>query len=238
MPAKSKQQQKFMGLVRAVQKGEVPKSKVSNAIKKVAKSMKKKEVEKYASTKHKNLPQKVSEAPDDFVNKNLSPEEMLRYKKKYMHDPYNIPESKLNELTTQQVISIQVTTAIDRCDKIIKDLIKNEVGKRDKKKALELMKLYKKYWVEFSARAKSANPLKENLNEVKDPDVIAKIRDVVKNKQNKVIKDPFTKRNMRMDGISASAIIQVYDAINTTNKKKFAKLPILKMQSIAFKFVK
>jgi len=232
MPAKSKQQQKFMGLVRAVQKGEVPKSKVSNAIKKVAKSMKKKEVEKYASTKHKNLPQKVSEAPDDFIDKNLSPEELLTRKKKYMH------ERKLNELTPQQVISIQVTTAIDRCDKIIKDLIKNEVAKRDKKKALELMKLYKKYWVEFSSRAKSSNPLKENINEVKDPDVIAKIRDVVKNKQNKVIKDPVTKRNMRMDGFSASAIIQVYDAINTTNKKKFAKLPLLKMQSIAFKFVK
>ena len=232
MPAKSKQQQKFMGLVRAVQKGEVPKSKVSNAIKKVAKSMKKKEVEKYASTKHKNLPQKVSEAPDDFLDKNLSPEELLIRKKKYMH------ERKLNELTPQQAISIQVTTAIDRCDKIIKDLIKNEVAKRDKKKALELMKLYKKYWVEFSSRAKSANPLKENINEVKDPDVIAKIRDVVKKKQNKVIKDPVTKRNMRMDGFSASAIIQVYDAINTTNKKKFAKLPLLKMQSIAFKFVK
>lgn len=232
MPAKSKQQQKFMGLVRAVQKGEVPKSKVSNAIKKVAKSMKKKEVEKYASTKHKNLPQKVSEAPDDFLDKNLSPEELLIRKKKYMH------ERKLNELTPQQAISIQVTTAIDRCDKIIKDLIKNEVARRDKKKALELMKLYKKYWVEFSSRAKSANPLKENINEAKDPDVIAKIRDVVKNKQNKVIKDPVTKRNMRMDGFSASAIIQVYDAINTTNKKKFAKLPLLKMQSIAFKFVK
>ena len=232
MPAKSKQQQKFMGLVRAVQKGEVPKSKVSNAIKKVAKSMKKKEVEKYASTKHKNLPQKVSEAPDDFLDKDLSPEELLIRKKKYMH------ERKLNELTPQQAISIQVSTAIDRCDKIIKDLIKNEVARRDKKKALQLMKLYKKYWVEFSSRAKSANPLKENINEAKDPDVIAKIRDVVKNKQNKVIKDPVTKRNMRMDGFSASAIIQVYDAINTTNKKKFAKLPILKMQSIAFKFVK
>ena len=232
MPAKSKQQQKFMGLVRAVQKGEVPKSKVSNAIKKVAKSMKKKEVEKYASTKHKNLPQKVSEAPDDFLDKDLSPEELLIRKKKYMH------ERKLNELTPQQAISIQVSTAIDRCDKIIKDLIKNEVARRDKKKALELMKLYKKYWVEFSSRAKTANPLKENINEAKDPDVIAKIRDVVKNKQNKVIKDPVTKRNMRMDGFSASAIIQVYDAINTSNKKKFAKLPILKMQSIAFKFVK
>ena len=103
---------------------------------------------------------------------------------------------------------------------------------------IKTLKLYKKYWVEFSSRAKSANPLKENINEVKDPDVIAKIRDVVKNKQNKVIKDPVTKRNMRMDGFSASAIIQVYDAINTSNKKKFAKLPLLKMQSIAFKFVK
>ena len=208
MPAKSKAQQRLMGLVKAVQKGDVPKSKVSKAVKKMADKMKEKDVDKYASTKHKNLPNTVQN------------------------------ETQLNELTTQQVISIQVTTAIDRCDKIIKDLIKNEVGKRDKKKALELMKLYKKYWVEFSARAKSANPLKENLNEVKDPDVIAKIRDVVKNKQNKVIKDPVTKRNMRVDGFSASAIIQVYDAINTTNKKKFAKLPILKMQSIAFKFVK
>ena len=208
MPASSKAQQRLMGLVKAVQAGDVPKSKVSKAVQKMADKMKEKDVDKYASTKHKNLPNTVQN------------------------------ETQLNELTTQQVISIQVTTAIDRCDKIIKDLIKNEVGKRDKKKALELMKLYKKYWVDISARAKSANPLKENLNEVKDPDVIAKIRDVVKNKQNKVIKDPVTKRNMRMDGFSASAIIQVYDAINTTNKKKFAKLPILKMQSIAFKFVK
>ena len=60
MPAKSKQQQKFMGLVRAVQKGEVPKSKVSNAIKKVAKSMKKKEVEKYASTTFKTFQKTLS----------------------------------------------------------------------------------------------------------------------------------------------------------------------------------
>ena len=60
MPAKSKAQQRFMGLVRAVQKGEVPKSKVSKSIKKVAKSMKDKEVKKYASTKHKGLPNKVT----------------------------------------------------------------------------------------------------------------------------------------------------------------------------------
>lgn len=53
--AKSKAQQRFMGMVRAAQKGERP---ASAKIAKVAKSMKKKDVEDYVSTKHKNLPKK------------------------------------------------------------------------------------------------------------------------------------------------------------------------------------
>ena len=78
----------------------------------------------------------------------------------------------------------------------------------------------------------------ESVNEAKDPDIIAKLRDIVKNKQNKVIKDPKSGRKMRVDGYSASAIVQVYDALNTSNKNKFSKLGLLKMQSVAFKFVK
>ena len=50
MPAVSKQQKKFMGLVHAVQKGEVPASKVSKATKDAAEQMKKKDVEDFAST--------------------------------------------------------------------------------------------------------------------------------------------------------------------------------------------
>ena len=61
MPAKSQQQQKFMGLVHAFKKGEVPASKVSQAVKDAAKSMTKKSVKKYAKTKHDDLPKKVSE---------------------------------------------------------------------------------------------------------------------------------------------------------------------------------
>ena len=61
MPAASKQQQKFMGIVRAIQKGDVPASKFSKAAQKVAKSMKKKDVKKYAKTKHDDLPKKVRE---------------------------------------------------------------------------------------------------------------------------------------------------------------------------------
>ena len=56
MPAKSKAQQKFMGMVHAAQKGEKP---VSAKVAKVAKRMKKKDAEDYASTKHKGLPTKV-----------------------------------------------------------------------------------------------------------------------------------------------------------------------------------
>ena len=52
----SKQQQKFMGMVRAVQKGEMDAQ--SPEVAKVAKTMKKKDVEDFAKTKHKGLPNK------------------------------------------------------------------------------------------------------------------------------------------------------------------------------------
>ena len=62
MPAQSKQQQKFMGIVRAIQKGEQPASKFSKKAQDAADDMKKKDVEKFASTKHKVLPKKVEQA--------------------------------------------------------------------------------------------------------------------------------------------------------------------------------
>jgi hypothetical protein len=56
--AKSKAQQKFMGMVHAAQKGEKPASK---EVGKVAKSMGKKDAEDFAKTKHKGLPAHVEE---------------------------------------------------------------------------------------------------------------------------------------------------------------------------------
>jgi hypothetical protein len=53
--AVSKKQQKFMGMVRAAQKGE---GSSSPEVVKVASSMKKKDVKDFASTKHKGLPEK------------------------------------------------------------------------------------------------------------------------------------------------------------------------------------
>ena len=64
MPAVSKSQQKFFGIVRAIQKGEMAPTTPETA--KAAADMKKSDVKKFASTKHKGLPEKkkISEKID------------------------------------------------------------------------------------------------------------------------------------------------------------------------------
>ena len=56
MPALSKKQQRFFGIVRAIQKGEQAPTTPETA--KAASDMKKTDVKKFASTKHKGLPEK------------------------------------------------------------------------------------------------------------------------------------------------------------------------------------
>tara|TARA_Y100000114_G_scaffold146142_1_gene156541 strand:- start:257 stop:1969 length:1713 start_codon:yes stop_codon:yes gene_type:complete len=67
MPSKSKAQQRFMGLVHAFNKGDVKGSEVSKKVKDVAKGMKKSDVKKYASTKHKGKPEKVKKEAIDKI---------------------------------------------------------------------------------------------------------------------------------------------------------------------------
>lgn len=62
--AVSKQQQKFMGMAHAMQKGEKIKG-ASKELKKVAKTMKPKDVEDFAKTKHKGLPEKAKKKEVD-----------------------------------------------------------------------------------------------------------------------------------------------------------------------------
>jgi hypothetical protein len=54
--AVSKKQQKLMGLALSVKKGDTPKSKVSKKVQDMSKDMSKKDLEDFASTKHKGLP--------------------------------------------------------------------------------------------------------------------------------------------------------------------------------------
>ncbi len=66
MPAVSKQQQKFFGIVRAIQKGDAPASKFSKSAQKAAKTMKKKDVKDFADTDRKGLPKKVQKEERDY----------------------------------------------------------------------------------------------------------------------------------------------------------------------------
>ena len=59
--AVSKQQQKLMALALAYKRGDVPEDEVSDTVRDLAKSMSTDELEKFAGTKHKGLPDKVDE---------------------------------------------------------------------------------------------------------------------------------------------------------------------------------
>ena len=90
MPALSKKQQRFFGIVRAIQKGEQAPTTPETA--KAAEDMKKTDVKKFASTKHKGLPEKKVTTEELKLNRKISFPEMqkrirdakdrARYKKK------------------------------------------------------------------------------------------------------------------------------------------------------------
>ena len=102
-------------------------------------------------------------------------------------------------------------------------------------------KEYKKFidYAKMGIEYKIDMSLFESINEAKEPEVITQLRDIVKRKTNKKIKDPKTKKTMRVDMFTASAITQVYDAVKkTSHKSKFESLPLDKMAQLSFKMMK
>ena len=70
MPALSKKQQRFFGIVRAIQKGEQAPTTPETA--KAARDMKKGDVKDFASTKHKGLPEKkVKKEETDYKSRDV-----------------------------------------------------------------------------------------------------------------------------------------------------------------------
>ena len=92
MPSVSKKQQKFMGIVRSIQKGEQPASKFSKDAQKAAKKMKKSSVKKYAKTKHDTLPIKKESYTSNM---------MKAVRKGPKVGPWNIIVSKNNKIKKQ-----------------------------------------------------------------------------------------------------------------------------------------
>ena len=115
MPSVSKAQQRFMGLVHAYKKGEVPASKVSKAVKDAAKSMKKKSTKKFASTKHDDLPNKVrsENMNEDGHTDVASAERKLKLIMKDAMDTLNALRSLSNEDSLPSWWTDKITLAKD-----------------------------------------------------------------------------------------------------------------------------
>ena len=160
MPAKSKQQQKFMGIVRAIQKGDEPASKFSKDAQDAADDMKKKDVEDFASTKHKGLPKKVEQYLRQQIRKSveviikedwfdrLSKDEKEKYIKAHPNSKKakQAAHDKEREKIAKKIRSKDYTIDGDGNIIKVKKLSKSEKAKEEKRKAKHLAAIKKGYF--------------------------------------------------------------------------------------------
>ena len=135
MPAVSKKQQKFFGIVRAIQKGEMAPTTPETA--KAAEDMKKGDVKKFASTKHKGLPEKKKIEEDRQIKKIVK---QLRKSVKSHAKQADTLEKKIEEQITFPQMQQRVRDAKERrreqqkkSEKLYMDTKKKGVKFYDKK---------------------------------------------------------------------------------------------------------
>jgi len=162
VPSVSKAQQRFMGLVHAYKKGEVPASQVSQAVKDAAKSMKKKSTKKFASTKHKGLPNKVrsENMNEDGHTDVASAERKLKLIMKDAMDTLNALRSLSNEDSLPSWWTDKITLAKDYVGKS-RDYIMNPAESIDEQKNPKREKLKKDFNKRLLALEKQVRRVKQ-----------------------------------------------------------------------------
>ncbi len=255
-----------MGIVRAIQKGDVPASKFSKAAQKAAKSMKKGSVKKYAATKHDDLPKKVKEMYESMLNEN--PAVIATAARMAIQ---NKQGKKVSVNTARQSSYASKDPSAHKKAKSIFQRIKDKFSKKkdDKPKkqsapttAADFRRMRKEAVYKFKGMtATNMDELDAMLSRagVKGkPDFnkmtytvdsySAKLDKVMKKKggTNNIdkIKDIVKKKQFkRIGGViidmqTANAIMKVHKALTGSNKKKYEKLSISKMADIAYKLIK
>lgn len=110
MPAVSQQQQKFMGIVRAIQKGDAKAGDFSKKARDAAKKMKKKDVKKFAATKHDDLPKKVKKKESVFAikGKDIGKGYKIATEPDFIYDPEKkMKKESINEDGHTDVASVE-----------------------------------------------------------------------------------------------------------------------------------
>lgn len=110
MPAKSQAQQKFMGIVHAIQKGDAEASDFSKDAQDAAKEMKPSDAKDFASTKHTGLPKKVGkEGVEDKLK------EVIRQTyRESLRESVNEDATELPQATIPSSVKAKLVMAIDK----------------------------------------------------------------------------------------------------------------------------
>ena len=158
MPSVSKQQQKFFGVVKAMQKGDIPKKGSAG---KIAKTMDKDDVDDFASTKHKGLPKKVK--------REMKVRELIRKLVREILDegtcgygedgelgeepagPHLIKKKEIEEALDGKKVKKELNNSLKAVRKNNFTLAR-ELNKINKTKAKQVMALYKRYIIEYQIR--------------------------------------------------------------------------------------
>ena len=218
MPAQSKSQQRFFGVVKAMQKGDIPKKGKAG---KIAKTMSKKDVDDFASTKHKGKPEKVKR------------EQRVRnlIKKMVREELAKMNEVKLTELTKFTPAHIK---QLQKAFKNVKGILPDSNPVMQKLKQM-LISVDRKTLTQIAdadinilstMAKKKLGFSEEKIIEISGVDVAKK---VLKNKQHE----------KGIDMQTANLIVTIHKAYNKNKplQKKFEKIPLKKMKELILRYM-
>ena len=156
-------------------------------------------------------------------------------------------EQGIKEGELDESLALQLKMALDDAKiKMKSKKGKIVIAKRDKKKAMDVLTKtlpsnLKKYVDKAVDNFLVFEEVEIDEAEVAYPPTIKNLKMIVKDKQNQIFM--FPKGKARVDLFTASAMVQVYDALKPATKKKFedmikSKEGFIKSQAFAMKMVK
>ena len=226
MPSSSKAQQRFFGVVKAMQKGDLPKTGKAG---KIAKTMDKDDVDDFASTKHKGKPEKVKrEMKVRNLIKKMVREELAKMNEGTCGYGENgqIGEEPAGPHLIKKKLKEKQSAAVQRMAKkgmwVVYDTPGEQTIKvvKNERAAKMLVKKLKKSGKYNRPEAKAIK-LEGKLTEAKETifDVAAR---VMKDKQHQNYKSK--KGMVKLDMQTANLLTQVFKKINPKMKKILSDL--------------
>ena len=227
MPAQSKSQQRFFGVVKAMQKGDIPKKGKAG---KIAKSMSKDDVDDFASTKHKGKPEKVKrEQRVRNLIKKMVREELAKMNE--VRIPFSSSHIKQlkrafkdmkGTLPDNNPLVQQIVTLLKKTDKkVLKQIASADIKYLSDKAKDILGEGTCGYGENGQLGEEPAGPhlIKKKMKEEVEPiGGMAKIAKIVKDKQHAKV------GGQTVDMQSANLLMKLYNAVKDKDKEKMNKM--------------